>query len=135
MPPNDYRKEWRRYKRFKRFGLFLLLGWIPLIAVYVMLCRKFGYCSPALLGVYLLVNYAAGIYKAIWPCPRCRLSFSDPWRFAFRGGGYPHGIAPACVHCGLPRFAADDRAGMPLCAKCGSAASGKFCSTCGAICQ
>jgi hypothetical protein len=131
LKTNDYRKQWHRYKRFKKMRFFLLLGWIPLIAVYILLCRTFGYCNPAFLGVYLLLNYAVGIYRAIWPCPRCRLSFSDPWRLAFRGGGYDQGIAHACVNCGLPRFAADDSGCVPLCAKCGNMAAGRFCSKCG----
>lgn len=131
MPPNDYTRQWRRYKTFKKLRFFALLGWIPLIAAYIVIYRTFGFFEPALLGVYLLMTYVGGILLAVWPCPRCGQSFSDPWRFALRGGGYRQGIAPACVHCGLARFAADD-SGITRCVNCRSVVAGRFCTTCGA---
>jgi hypothetical protein len=39
MPPNDYTRQWRRYKTFKKLRFFALLGWIPLIAVYILIYR------------------------------------------------------------------------------------------------
>lgn len=125
IKPNDYRAAWQRYKWFRRLSLVLLIGWVPII----LLCARFGW---NLLGFYLLLTIAAGIVKSIWPCPRCHQSFSKPERFFFRGGGYPGGIAPECVHCGLPKFAPDDSGCAPLCPKCGSPAPGRFCSKCGA---
>jgi hypothetical protein len=86
----------------------MLLGWIPLVAVYIVLIRIYGYFTPALPGIYLLLNYAVGIGHAFWRCPRCGEFFSNPWRFFLRGSGYDQGIARACVHCALPRFAVDD---------------------------
>lgn len=127
VQPADYRSHWQWYKRFRKLSWVILLGWVPLIFLW----DRFGF-SGRWLVFYLLLNYAAGIAKSVWPCPRCRQSFSKPERFFFRGGGYPGGIAPECVHCGLPKFAPDDSGCAPLCPKCGAAAPGRFCTKCGA---
>jgi hypothetical protein len=125
--PNDYRTHWQRYKWFKRLSWIILLGWAPILVLWVHF--DLGWSFP---GVYLLLNYAFGIASAVWPCPRCRQCFSKPERFFYRGGGYPGGIAPQCVHCGLPKFAPDDSGCAPLCPKCRTAAPGRFCTKCGA---
>lgn len=135
IPRRDYSEQWRRYKKFKRLGLLMMLGWIPVLAVYILLVRKYESFPLGFLGFYLLLGCVTGIYQAFWPCPRCGQSFSDPWRFFLRGSGYDKGIARNCVHCGLPRFANNDGEVLPLCRKCGFAAPGKFCSKCGTAVQ
>jgi hypothetical protein len=131
IPRNDYSEQWRRYKRFKKLCLFYLLGWIPVIGAYIMLIRTFGEFTPRFLGIYLLLGPVAGIGQAIWPCPRCGKFFSNPSRFFVRDGVHEHGMARACVHCGLPRFAPDDSGLMPLCPKCRCAVPVRFCPKCG----
>jgi hypothetical protein len=139
--PNDYRDKWRRFKRLKKLGIFWWLGWVPVLLVYGILVRRFEYFTPIPLGIYLLLGWVLGMCQAFWPCPRCGQNFSSPWQFSLRGGGYKGGIADECVHCGLPKFAADDAtndsgAVSPrFCSKCGTAVAGgagRFCSKCGA---
>ncbi len=113
----------------------MMLGWVPVLAAYVLLVRKYGSFPPGFLGFYFLLGFVAGTCQAFWPCPRCRQSFSEPWRFFLRGSGYDKGIARNCVHCGLARFANDDTALIPLCPQCGSPAAGRFCSKCGTAVQ
>lgn len=108
--------------------LFYLLGWIPVIAVYIMFIRIFGDFTLVFFAPYVLLGYAAGIGESIWPCPRCGQFFSKPSQFFFRGG---HRMARACFHCGLPRFATDDSGLMPFCPKCGCALPVRFCPKCG----
>jgi hypothetical protein len=112
-------------------ALLMWLGWIPVVAVYILLIQTFGHFTPAFLGIYLLLHYAAGIGQAFWHCPQCGKYFSNPWRFFLRGSGCDQGIARACVHCGLPRFAVDDSGLTRLCPKWGYAMSGRYCSQCG----
>lgn len=107
--PGDYRVAWLRYKRFRRLGLFWWLGWIPVIGVYAWLFWKYGNFLLEFLGIYLVIGMVHGVCNAFWICPRCKRFFSNPGKFFVRGGGYDKGIARVCVHCGLPRFAEDDR--------------------------
>ena len=109
IPRKDYSEKWRSYKRLRKLILFMWLGWIPLIAAYILLIKMYGSFSPAFLGSYLVLQYGVALVQAFWPCPRCGRTFSAPSRFFIRGGGYAKGLAPACVHCGLPQFAVDDR--------------------------
>jgi hypothetical protein len=86
IPHNDYSEQWRRYKKFKKLRLFYLLGWIPVIAVYIMLIRIFGDFTLVFLAPYVLLGYAAGIGESIWPCPRCGQFFSKPSQFCLEVG-------------------------------------------------
>jgi predicted RNA-binding Zn-ribbon protein involved in translation (DUF1610 family) len=132
IPRNDYREKWRSYMRLRKLILFMWIGWIPMLAAYILLIRMYGSISPAFLGSYLVLHYAVGIIEAFWPCPRCGRTFSTPSRYFWRGSGFQKGLPRVCVHCGLPRFAADDRELPPSCPKCGFPAIGRFCTNCGA---
>jgi hypothetical protein len=67
IPHNDYSEQWRRYKKFKKLRLFYLLGWIPVIAVYIMLIRIFGNFTLVFFAPYVLLGYAAAIGESICP--------------------------------------------------------------------
>lgn len=108
-PPKDYREQWQHYKSFRKLLFLIRLGWVPIILGYILFVRAYGHFPPSeFLGFYVMLYFAACICESVWTCPRCGKSFSNPMRFFYRGGGYKGGIAPECVHCGLPRYAADD---------------------------
>jgi hypothetical protein len=98
--PRNYRDAWRRYRRFRRLGLFWGLGWIPVTAAYALLFWKYGSFPLEYLGLYVVLGMIHGVSNAFWTCPRCKQLFSNPGRFFVRGGGYDKGVAAACVHCG-----------------------------------
>jgi hypothetical protein len=134
---NDYREQWQRYKSFRKLIFWIRLGWVPIIIGYILLVEAYGHFSLALAGSYMLLYFGACVYESFWACPRCGQSFSDPSRFFFRGFGYKDGIAPECIHCGLPAYAADNSVAPPprVCSKCKAVfadRSSKFCTKCGA---
>jgi hypothetical protein len=135
--PNEYAEHWQRFRLLKRFILAIWIGWVPVLIASILIARNYRFVPFKFLGAYLLLNYAASIAQSFWTCPRCGKTFSRPARFFLRGGGYKGGIAPQCVHCGLPQFAPDRNAAaaIPKCPKCGTAWADKtarFCVKCGA---
>jgi hypothetical protein len=137
-PPGDYREQWQHYKSFRKLLFLIRLGWVAVIIGYILFVRAYGHFPDSeFLGFYVMLYFAACIYQSVWTCPRCGKSFSDPVRFFYRGGGYKEGIAPECVHCGLPKYAPDDTVAPPprVCSKCRTVfadKSSRFCTKCGA---
>jgi ribosomal protein S27AE len=137
-PPNDYREQWQHYKSFRKLLFLIRLGWVAVIIGYILFVRAYGHFPPwEFLGLYVMLYLAACLYESLWTCPRCGQSFSNPARFFYRGGGYKGGIAPECVHCRLPAYAADDSVALPprVCSRCKTIfadRSSKFCTKCGA---
>lgn len=136
--PHDYREQWERYKSFRKLLFLIQLGWVAVIIGYILFVRAYGHFPPSeFLGFYFMLYLAACLYQSLWTCPRCGQSFSNPVRFFYRGGGYAGGIAPECVHCGLPKYAPDDTAApaLRICSHCRTILvdkSPKFCTKCGA---
>jgi hypothetical protein len=136
-PANDFSEQWQRYKEFRKLIFCIRLGWVPIIIGYILFVRAYGHFPPSeFLGFYVMLYFAACLYQSFWTCPRCGQSFSNPVRFFYRGDGYKGGIAPECVHCGLPKYAAEGTMAPPprVCSKCRTTfadSSSKFCTKCG----
>jgi hypothetical protein len=108
--PNDYQDHWCRYKRLRNLFFFIWIGYVPVMFVFTMLVSKaLGTFIPSfvLAGSWMVMFLVMGTRLSAWRCPRCGKWFSGTWWY---NKGF---LARKCVHCGLPKFAADDSDSRP----------------------
>jgi hypothetical protein len=103
---SSYREAWRRYRRWNRLAVALLLGMFPLFAVLsTMFSSELGFLTVVapVMGFYGAIWIGVSLYVAHWRCPRCEEPF-------FRRGLSlrPRMFIRQCQHCALPTYAASD---------------------------
>jgi hypothetical protein len=101
MSDLDYSSQWEPYRRTRRMGLFLFLGYVPgVVIIGYPLSKLFGsqipfevvaICWFTTLGVF-------AIWHRTFRCPRCHNRF-------FIKTFYRNDFARKCLHCGLPLWA------------------------------
>ena len=103
----SYEIEWKRYRRI-RFGTYALsAGWLPfgILALSFSDHPTVGPFVIPLVLIYMVSFGVVGIHYSYWPCPRC----GKPYSFVKTSWpGYFRHFNKACVHCGLPKWAASD---------------------------
>jgi hypothetical protein len=103
----EYAPQWRRYRMiyWRSFALSIVFFWGGLGGTVAAFGAWFRKAPPWLLFAaalpWLLAAIAASQAPVKWPCPRCGRPF-------FAGSWYHNGLASACVHCGLPKWAERD---------------------------
>jgi hypothetical protein len=97
--PNDpdYGREWADLRRRTRIFWIIFLGYIPGVVILNLLA---GLIAPSLTPMWIAVPWmgafmAAGIYRALFRCPRCHKRF-------FYKGWYSSQFIRNCLHCDLP---------------------------------
>jgi hypothetical protein len=99
-----YSASWAEYRRRRNLYWLVWLTYIPGVLIIGLplswLFHSNG-AAFAVAGLWMVAFVAAANYLGFWKCPRCRKPFS-------RGRWYYNPFARECVHCGLPKWAAND---------------------------
>jgi hypothetical protein len=101
----DYTEHWNKYRRIRNQFWLIFLGYLPvgaaagLLASWLHLKAIFYVCCSAWMILFLIaINRLDYV-----PCPRCGKPFARKWWYTNSF------LARKCVHCRLPKYAADSK--------------------------
>ncbi len=99
-----YASEWEEYRKRRNAFLLILLTYIPgVFVIGTPLARILGSEAPMyVIAILWMIAFAlAGWRLTYWKCPRCEKWFFATWWFCNQ-------LARKCVHCGLPKWVAQN---------------------------
>ncbi|PYU20134.1 MAG: hypothetical protein DMG32_22915 [Acidobacteria bacterium] len=108
-----YLAAWRRYRRWSRAFWIGFGSYLPGLAFAsrAVRWRRNGDGTAIFLAafVWMIIWVVIGYRKSNFRCPRCGELFFNkfddrPWRMVWRHNPF----ARRCIHCGLPKWAAQD---------------------------
>jgi len=107
--PNSYQEQWQEYRRLRSVFFLVWALYLPVVATCTVIWgARFGESTPGFvisaIAWMALVLFASDRVSN-WRCPRCGESFVGEW-------GNRVFSVKECVHCGLPKFAADENGGQ-----------------------
>ena len=103
-PTDPYYAAWHEYSRIWRRSIFLTLalfvvgGGLASVLVEALLPRGPDWLPLVAVAPWVIAAIAVSQPPMRWHCPRCGQ------RFLSGKTGY-NGLARACLHCGLPKWA------------------------------
>jgi len=107
---SDYSQAWSDYRKLRMYHWLLIAGFFPVVVGSGLVSGRFANedAADAARGVFgiawVLCLSFVGFRTAFWQCPRCGQMFGSLW-WPLKGTLFTQ----ECVHCGLKKFAGDQR--------------------------
>lgn len=101
---NEFTAQWRVFRFWNRLGIFLFLGFVPVLGCLAFALQWIGASGSSFLILIVAVPWfifmgVAYFRVRMFPCPRC----AKPFSVKYIGAANTRGRQ--CVHCGLKLYA------------------------------
>ena|SRR5689334_1947372 len=113
MPKDEgvYSAKWRHYRRWSRAFWIVFVLYLPALAFLGRVLGPTRRGGPVIFGaavVWMAAFAIIGYQKTNFRCPKCEEPFfykfdNRPWRMSWQHNPF----ARSCIHCGLPKWAAN----------------------------